>query len=71
MRFGFDLIADETTIRFELVRTWFCRIPLPRALSPRIEAIESACDGGWDVFVQFSIPVAGMLIRYEGRVLVD
>ena len=71
MRFGFELIADETTIRFKLVRAWFIRIPIPHSLSPHIEAIETACDGGWDAIVQFSLPVVGMLIRYEGRVLVD
>ncbi len=71
MRFAFELLANETSVQFKLIRAWFCLIPLPRFLAPRLEAIETACEGGWDVVVQFSLPLLGMLIRYEGRVLVD
>jgi hypothetical protein len=71
MRFAFELIANETSVQFKLIRAWFCLIPLPRFLAPRLEAIETACECGWDVLVQFSLPLLGMLIRYEGRVLVD
>ena len=71
MRFGFELVANETSIQFKLIRSWFCLIPLPRFFAPRLEATETACEGGWDVVVQFSLPLLGMLIRYEGRVLVE
>ena len=71
MRFAFELVANETSVQFKLVRAWFCLIPLPRFIAPRLEAIETACEGGWDVVVQFSLPLLGMLIRYEGRVLVE
>ena len=71
MRFGFQLIANERGIQFKLIRAWFCLVRLPRFVFPRVEATETACEGGWDVMVQFSLPGAGMLIRYEGRVFLD
>ena len=71
MRFGFELIVDETGLRYRLVRAWCCWVPLPRLLSPRLEAIEIHREGGWDVEVRFSLPVVGLLIRYEGFVWID
>jgi hypothetical protein len=71
MRLGFELVTNETSIQFKLIRAWFCLIPLPRFLALRLQATETACEGGWDVVVQFSLPLLGTLIRYEGRVLVE
>lgn len=71
MRFGFELIADKSSLRYRLVRAWFCLVPLPRWLSPRLEGIESHREGGWNVEVKFALPVVGMLIRYEGFVRFD
>ena len=71
LRFGFKLIADHTSLEFELVRAWFCFVPLPRFARPQIRAIETACEDGWNVVVEMSLPVIGMMIRYGGRVQPD
>jgi hypothetical protein len=71
MRLGFQLTADETGLGFEMVRAWFLLIPLPRWLSPRVTAHETATDDGWFTEVQFSLPVIGLLIRYAGRIQAD
>jgi hypothetical protein len=71
LRLGFELIADDTFIQFKLIKAWFCLVPIPRFLAPVLKATETACEGGWDVEVEFSLPMLGRLIRYQGRVLVQ
>ena len=45
------------------------RLPLPRALAPRVEARERGADDGRDVlvYVSSSAPLAGLMLAYEGR----
>lgn len=52
------------------------RVTLPAALSPRIEASEHAesCDGragGVRVSVRVTMPLVGLLLLYEGRLLME
>ena len=44
------------------------RVPLPRALAPRVEARESAADDrrGVVVYVKSSAPLVGLMLSYEG-----
>jgi len=68
MRFAFELNARDSGLEFKQVRAWFCLVPLPHVAAPRIQASETACENGWNVIVQMSLPVLGTMIRYEGRV---
>lgn len=48
------------------------RVPLPRALAPRVEARESAAEDGEGVHVRVSsnAPLVGLMLSYEGRLRV-
>ena len=48
------------------------RVPLPRALAPRVEARESGADDGEgvNVYVSSGAPLVGLLLTYEGRLSV-
>lgn len=49
------------------------RVPLPRALAPRVDARESAADDGESVLVHVSsrAPLIGLMLSYEGRLRVN
>lgn len=49
------------------------RLPLPRALAPRVDARESAADDGERVLVRVSsrAPLVGLMLSYEGRLRVN
>lgn len=49
------------------------RLPLPRALAPRVDARESAADDGERVLVHVSsrAPLVGLMLSYEGRLRVN
>ena len=66
LRLGFELLPEQDGLRYRLRRTWFCLVPLPSFLAPRVEAIELGRDDGWDVTVQFTLPLIGLLIQYQG-----
>jgi hypothetical protein len=70
-RFGildFDLlvqVADERlTLSMRGMRC--CGVPLPRALWPVIEAMESEEDGRFRFDVRIGLPLIGQLVRYRG-----
>jgi hypothetical protein len=48
------------------------RVPLPRALAPRVEARKCAADdgSGVNVYVSASAPLVGRMLSYEGRLKV-
>ena len=57
---------------YEQVGAWLClgpwRIPLPRLLSPHIQAETLEATGGMRVLVRIGSPLAGALLTYEGLV---
>jgi hypothetical protein len=67
LAYGFRLETDAQGLRMVFERWWFCGIPLPRALGPRVEA--SQWQEGEDYC--FSVRVAalgiGPVIGYRGR----
>lgn len=76
-RFGlaecvFQLRAMEDGIVYEQVGTWLClgpwRLPLPRFLSPRIEAVTAAAHEGMRAHVKIGLAWGGWLLTYEGVV---
>ena len=68
-RFGFRLSAGATQMRFEFVRCWLLGVPLAFALSPRVNASASIYEDGWWIHVRVEVPVLGMLVQYEGKVV--
>jgi hypothetical protein len=68
VRFGFRVVADAERLELCLEKTWFCWVPLPRFLRPRVRAIETECESGVNVDVEFALPWLGRIIRYAGQV---
>jgi hypothetical protein len=66
LRFLFTLEAGESGLAMHL-RGWsFLRLPLPRALAPRIAAREWQEQGRFRFDVRVALPVAGPVIGYAG-----
>lgn len=68
MRLGFRLSADAQEMRMECVRCWLVGIPLPLALSPRINATAALYEEGWWLWVRIEAPLWGMVTQYEGKI---
>lgn len=68
----FRLRSMEGGIVYEQVGAWLClgswRLPLPRFLSPRVEAVTAAAPEGMRVQVKIGSALAGWLLTYEGVV---
>lgn len=64
--FGFDLPCGREGLEMRLRRWSLCGIPLPRALAPRIRAIESDRDGLFGFDVEVSLPWGPRIVRYVG-----
>lgn len=66
--FDFDLevqVGDER-LRLSIRGMRCCGLPLPRALWPVIEAMESEEEGRFRFDVQIGLPLIGQLVRYRG-----
>jgi hypothetical protein len=68
IRFGFRMTADTTGMEFHFARCWLFGLPLPYALSPRVNAIVRGTEAGWRVQVRVEVPVLGQLSQYEGEI---
>ena len=66
LRFAFDLPSDETGLRMVLRRWTLFRLPMPRALGPRIAAREWQEDGRFRFEVGVRLPLIGEVIHYAG-----
>jgi hypothetical protein len=68
----FRLRASAQGIAYEQVGTWLClgswRLPLPRLLGPRIEALATEVPEGMRAWVKVGSALAGWLLTYEGVV---
>jgi hypothetical protein len=68
----FRLRPVESGILYEQVGAWLClgpwRLPLPRLLAPRIEAVTAAAPEGMHVQVKLSSALLGWMLTYEGLV---
>lgn len=69
LRFGFRVAAEAQILRFAFARCWLLGLPLPRVLSPRVEAEAHAQEDGWWIRVAISVPILGLLTQYEGKVV--
>lgn len=67
MAFLLEVPADEKGLTMELRGMWFMGIPMPGFLWPHIAASERVVEGLFAFDVSISAPVAGLVIRYRGR----
>lgn len=60
--------ATRDGMQLEHERCYWRGIPLPRALSPRVDSIVEARDDRWWIVVTIGVPLFGMVCRYSGEV---
>lgn len=66
--FGMHLEIADGGMRFICKRVWLLGIPLPLLLAPRVFALVSPVDGGWQAKVQLRFPLIGEMLGYEGEI---
>jgi hypothetical protein len=71
--FLFRLEGTSEGVGFRFVRARVLGIPLPKLLAPSVaaEARKHEDPGAWEVDVQFTAPMLGPILRYEGVVRFD
>lgn len=70
MVFGLETTVTENGgMEFSTRRAWVMGIPLPLVLSPKVSAVTSPTEAGWQVQVGLTLPLFGWLLRYEGEVI--
>lgn len=69
--FDLDVQASDRRLRLAMVGMRCCGLPLPRALWPVIEAVESEEEGRFCFDVQIGLPLIGRLVRYRGWLTTD
>jgi hypothetical protein len=67
LAYGFRLETDAQGLRMVFERWWFCGIPLPRALGPRVEASQWQESDGYCFSVRVAALGIGAVIGYRGR----
>jgi hypothetical protein len=67
--FYFTLGADAAGLRFEHRGSRIFGVPIPLALSPRVEADAIASGDGWDLRVTIAMPIVGMITSYTGHIV--
>jgi hypothetical protein len=68
LRFGFRLHVGADGLRFQFAGAWLWGVPLPRLISPRVEALAAGTETGWIIQVRVEMPLLGMLAEYQGEV---
>lgn len=70
-RLYFELRVSEGAMVFEQRRCELLGIPLPRALSPRVEARAGPCQppraDSWALEVRIALPLIGLVCEYAGE----
>lgn len=68
VRFGFHLYRKDAALHWAVHRVHLLGvIPLPASWFDAVRSRESVVDGRYHFEVQASLPLAGMLVRYEGH----
>ncbi len=60
--------ATRAGMQLEHERCYWCGIPLPRFVAPRVESFVEARGESWFVAVTIGLPLLGMVCRYSGEV---
>ena len=65
-RFGLALVRDGDRLSLIPRRWTLMRLPMPRFLMPRGESYETVEDGRFRFHVEIRLPLAGLIVRYQG-----
>jgi hypothetical protein len=71
LAYGFRLETDPQGLRMIFERWWFCGLPLPRALGPRVAAAQWQEGEDYCFSVDVSALGLGRVIAYRGRLRLD
>lgn len=64
------LTVDGGALLHEAYRTTICGMRVPRVLAPKVTAVGTPGDLGWDVSVKVNFPLIGTILSYDGKVAV-
>lgn len=67
LAFLLEVPVNSEGLRLVLRRVWFCGLPVPRVLWPRIDAGERVVEGSFAFDVRVGLPLLGLLVHYRGR----
>ena len=67
--FALAVPAGPTGLSLEPRQMWFCGVPMPNAMLPRIEAGETVVDGRFRFDVRLAMPWIGLLVHYRGHLI--
>jgi hypothetical protein len=67
LAYGFELMVDATGLEMKFRRWWFCGIPLPQALGPRVAARQWQEGADYCFSVDVAAPGIGRVVAYRGR----
>lgn len=65
--FYFDLTREDQGLKMTLKRWTAFGVPLPLGLAPRVEAREWDDAGRFQLSVSISVPLIGLIVRYDGH----
>ena len=66
LSFAMALVAGDGALQLKMRRWAAFGLPLPLALAPRSQAVESAEGGIFRFHVELSHPLTGLIVRYRG-----
>jgi hypothetical protein len=66
LRFAMALEADEKGMSFQIRRSYFGPLPLPRFFNPKMTAFTKGSEDGWHILLRIEASLLGLLVEYEG-----
>ncbi len=69
--FEMELPVENKSLKMPVIRGWFLGIPIPPTLLPISETLEFEKDGCFHFDVALSAPLCGLLVRYQGSLILD
>jgi hypothetical protein len=66
---GLEVSVERDELRLLSRRFWWCGVPIPAGLAPRVAAVARPTPRGWNVEVHVSHSWLGHLLSYEGEVI--
>jgi hypothetical protein len=68
LEFDFIVTGEEDGMRFQQQACRYGRLVIPHGLSPKIAARAVGREDGWHVEVAITMPLLGLITRYEGEI---
>jgi len=67
LQFGFRMSVDGERMLFTMEQCRLAGVRVPLVIAPRISAVVEGRESVWHACVEVSVPMLGMLVRYEGE----